>query len=136
MDLKHTTKAELYEQLCEEQKKRKAAEAIMEKQAEHTKELERSYEQLEKDCLRKIDKKNDELAKATDELAELRMLAKAQNRQNAEAVQLANDMKAAAEEYHRALRWCIDHPWRNLWKCCLEWAGLSPRKDAPRWKEE
>lgn len=119
MDLKHTTKAELYEMLCEEQRKCKAAEEIMEKQAEHAKELEHSYEQLEKDCQKKIDEKNGELAKATDELAEFRRLAAAQSKQNAEAVQLAEDMKAVAEGYHRALRWCIAHPWKNLWKCLM-----------------
>lgn len=119
MDLKHTTKAALYEALCKEQRAREAAEAIMEKQTEHAKKLERSYERLERDSLKMLDKRNDELAKATDELAELRNLAAAQSKQNAEAVQLADDMKAVAEGYHKALCWCIDHPWQNLWKCLM-----------------
>ena len=28
--------------------------------------------------------------------------------------------KAIAEDYHESLKWCMAHPWRNLWRCMKE----------------
>ena len=29
--------------------------------------------------------------------------------------------KAIAEDYHESLKWCMAHPWRNLWRCMKEY---------------
>lgn len=29
--------------------------------------------------------------------------------------------KAIAEDYHKSLKWCMAHPWRNLWRCMKEY---------------
>lgn len=31
------------------------------------------------------------------------------------------DMKAIAEDYHESLKWCMAHPWRNMWRCMKEY---------------
>lgn len=28
--------------------------------------------------------------------------------------------KAIAEDYHESLKWCMAHPWRNVWRCVKE----------------
>lgn len=28
--------------------------------------------------------------------------------------------KAIAEDYHESLKWCMAHPWRNMWRCMKE----------------
>lgn len=28
--------------------------------------------------------------------------------------------KAIAEDYHESLKWCMAHPWRNVWRCMKE----------------
>lgn len=29
--------------------------------------------------------------------------------------------KAIAEDYHESLKWCMAHPWRNVWRCMKEY---------------
>lgn len=29
--------------------------------------------------------------------------------------------KAIAEDYHESLKWCMAHPWRNVWRCVKEY---------------
>ena len=29
--------------------------------------------------------------------------------------------KAIAEDYHKSLKWCMAHPWRNVWRCMKEY---------------
>lgn len=29
--------------------------------------------------------------------------------------------KAIAEDYHESLKWCMAHPWRNMWRCMKEY---------------
>ena len=29
--------------------------------------------------------------------------------------------KAIAEDYHESLKWCMTHPWRNVWRCMKEY---------------
>lgn len=28
--------------------------------------------------------------------------------------------KSIKEDYHKSLKWCMAHPWRNLWRCMKE----------------
>lgn len=32
--------------------------------------------------------------------------------------------KAIAEDYHESLKWCMAHPWRNVWRCMKEYFRL------------
>ena len=32
--------------------------------------------------------------------------------------------KAIAEDYHESLKWCMAHPWRNVWLCMKEYFRL------------
>ena len=29
--------------------------------------------------------------------------------------------KAIKEDYHESLKWCMAHPWRNVWRCMKEY---------------
>ena len=29
--------------------------------------------------------------------------------------------KAIKEDYHKSLKWCMAHPWRNVWRCMKEY---------------
>lgn len=29
--------------------------------------------------------------------------------------------KAIAEDYHESLKWCMAHPWRNVWRCVKDY---------------
>lgn len=117
MNLKNTTKDKLYAMLCEEQTKRKAAEAIMEKQAENAQTLQERYLSLEKESEARIEALNDELIKANVEIAGLR-----RERDDVEAsVVMQAEKSARLCEERFNLRKTLDeqnaHPWRHLWKC-------------------
>ena len=38
-----------------------------------------------------------------------------------EALHRLEAEKAIAEDYHESLKWCMAHPWRNLWRCMKEY---------------
>ena len=29
--------------------------------------------------------------------------------------------KSIKEDYHKSLKWCMAHPWRNVWRCVKEY---------------
>ena len=38
-----------------------------------------------------------------------------------EALHRLEAEKAIAEDYHESLKWCMAHPWRNVWRCMKEY---------------
>lgn len=37
-----------------------------------------------------------------------------------EALHTIKTEKSIKEDYHESLKWCMAHPWRNLWRCMKE----------------
>lgn len=63
----------------------------------------------------------------------LKMLEEAQDKQEAAetnakrkeellcaALHTIKTEKSIKEDYHQSLKWCMAHPWRNLWRCVKE----------------
>lgn len=38
-----------------------------------------------------------------------------------EALYRLDIQKSIAEDYHESLKWCMAHPWRNVWRCVKEY---------------
>lgn len=38
-----------------------------------------------------------------------------------EALRTLKKEKAIKEDYHECLKWCMAHPWRNVWRCVKEY---------------
>ena len=38
-----------------------------------------------------------------------------------EALYRLDIQKSIAEDYHASLKWCMAHPWRNVWRCVKEY---------------
>ncbi len=38
-----------------------------------------------------------------------------------EALYRLDIQKSIAEDYHGSLKWCMAHPWRNVWRCVKEY---------------
>lgn len=54
-------------------------------------------------------------------------LAEAENRANrkeellSEALRTLKKEKAIKEDYHECFKWCMAHPWRNVWRCVKDY---------------
>lgn len=151
MDLKHTTKAELYRELCGVKKELDNCKAAIDRKndelAEVVNEKDGLVEELRlvdaarKETLRDLkeareanDKvnvelayltaviadRNDDIAKLENELEEMKKALREELELAKEAQKATADAQSIAEGYHDALKWCIEHPWRNLWKCWKE----------------
>lgn len=111
IDLKHTTKKELYRMLCEEQEKRAEAEEIMRKQAEHATALN--------DEITKLSAEEQRLSGEVQTLKRSRdiqcSLAEA-NAHDAEMAEMLKHIRLERDDYFKSYQWCVLHPWKNLWK--------------------
>lgn len=112
IDLKHTTKKELYKMLCEEQEKRLEAEEIMKKQAEHATMLNDAViklsgeEQRLRSELQDSKKARDILRCSLDEAVQ----------RDAENAAMIRHIRLERDDYFKSYQWCVLHPWKNLWK--------------------
>lgn len=55
------------------------------------------------------------------QLSEAETNAKRKDELLDEALHRLEVEKAIAEDYHESLKWCIAHPWRNVWRCMKEY---------------
>lgn len=95
IDLKHTTKAELY----------------------------RMLQSLKTETEKRVEILNDEAIKANVEYQRLRRerdnlrieLDRAECREQ-ETAEMLKNVRAERDDYFKSYQWCILHPWKNLWK--------------------
>lgn len=112
IDLKHTTKKELYRMLCEEQDKRMEAEEIMRKQAEHATALN--------DEIIKLGAEEQRLSGEIRDLKKMTRDAQLErdraNQRELETVEMLKRIRLERDDYFKSYQWCVLHPWKNLWK--------------------
>lgn len=55
------------------------------------------------------------------QLAEAENRAKRKEELLCGALRTLKKEKAIAEDYHASLKWCMAHPWRNVWRCVKDY---------------
>lgn len=112
VDLKHTTKKELYKMLCEENSLRLEAEEIMKKQTEHATMLN--------DQVIKLSGEEQRLGVEVKDLkrmvGDLRGELKESKAREAETEEMLKRIRLERDDYFRSYQRCVLHPWKNLWK--------------------
>lgn len=116
INLKKTTKDKLYALLVELEAENERLKTELETEKVENETLKNLVqEQSEESC--KAEEFADALAAALKDLDDARA---ANDKANAELKYLTEDIaraKALAEGYRAALDRCIEHPWKNLWRC-------------------
>lgn len=106
---------------------KKEAEALRSEIA-RANEARKKAESEERELAKQLGEREIELAKVKQEceseLAKQRVEAeKAFMKMHATIEGLLKRLEAQkdiSEDYHKSLKWCMAHPWRNLWRCMKE----------------
>ena len=105
----------------------KLRDEALEAHGEDMKALEKAKNES-RELAKQLGEREIELAKAKQEceseLAKQRVEAeKAFMKMHATINDLLKQLEAQrdiSEDYHKSLKWCMAHPWRNLWRCMKE----------------
>lgn len=124
INIKKLTKEKLAEMYAEA---KSAYDAAMDDEERRVRELEEQGSELARanEALEKAKNESRELAKQLGErMVELKAAegrAKRKDELLDEALHRLEVEKAIAEDYHESLKWCMAHPWRNVWRCVKEY---------------
>lgn len=145
INIKKLTKEKLAEMYAEA---KSAYDAAMDDEERRVRELEEQGSELARanEALEKAKNESRELAKQLGErmvelkaaeenarkaavetnsiraqLSEAETNAKRKDELLDEALHRLEVEKAIAEDYHESLKWCMAHPWRNVWRCMKEY---------------
>lgn len=71
--------------------------------------------------MKALEKAKDESRELAKQLSEAETHAKRKEELLCAALHTIKTERSIKEDYHESLKWCMAHPWRNVWRCMKEY---------------